>query len=115
MKRSIFVGLACVLIALYAFPNSGDSEPLTIKGSYLGMEKTEVHRLYQKLESEAVARYISLESSEFRDLIQVDYEFSIPEMTFQDMGMVKTWSYIDEARKFSLSIDDYKNITMKAL
>jgi uncharacterized protein YuzE len=128
------------------------------------MEKTEVHKLYQKMKSDAVAQYISIEKSEFRDLIQVDNEFSsmgnkieigydesgevnylkfqyktvailfkasaldaegfvnrfqeeysIPEMEFKDMGMVKTWSYSDKARKFSLSIDDYKNITLKAL
>jgi hypothetical protein len=42
-------------------------------------------------------------------------EYRIPEMEFKDMGMVKTWSYSDEARKFTLSIDDYKNITLKAL
>jgi hypothetical protein len=55
----------------------------------------------------------SLEAKDFVTRFQED--LSIPEMTFQDMGMVKTWSYIDEARKFSLSIDDYKNITLKAL
>lgn len=128
------------------------------------MEKAEVHNLYQKLKSDQVAQYISIESSEFRDLIKVDNEFSsmgnkievgydesgkvnylkfqyktvdilfeataleakdfvnrfreeyrIPEMEFKDMGMVKTWSYSDEARKFSISIDDYKNITLKTL
>jgi len=128
------------------------------------MEKTEVKNLYQKLKSDQVAQYISIESSEYRDLIQVDNEFSsmgnkievgydekgkvnylkfqyktvdilfeasalnaedfvnkfreeysIPKMEFQDMGMVKTWSYSDETRKFSLSIDDYKNITLKTL
>jgi len=42
-------------------------------------------------------------------------EYNIPEMKFEDMGMVKTWSFGDEALKFSLSIDDYKNITLKML
>jgi len=164
MKKTFILLFVSALSVCNAFSNSSDSEPLKIKGFYLGMEKTEVHKLYQKLKSDQVAEYISIESSEFRDLIQVDNEFSsmgnkieigydesqkvtdikfqyktvdilfdasaldaedfvnrfreeynIPEMEFQDMGMVKTWSYSDETRKFSLSIDDYKNITLKAL
>ena len=128
------------------------------------MEKSEVNALYQKMKSEQVAQYISIEPSEYRDLIQLDNEFGgmgnkielnydengkvvyikfqyktvdilfdaggmsaeefvqkiteeydIPEMEFKDMGMVKTWTYPDETRKFSLSIDDYKNITVKDL
>ncbi len=164
MKRSIIVGLACFLFVFSAFSDSDDPEHLNLRGFYLGMEKMEVHQLYQKLKTDAVAQYISIESSEYRELIQVDNEFSsmgnkieigydesgkvnfikfqyktvdiffkasalsaedfvirfreeynIPEMEFQDMGMVKTWSYSDETRKFSISIDDYKNITLKAL
>jgi uncharacterized protein YuzE len=164
MKRTILAGLASLIFAVSAFSYSQETEHLNLKGFYLGMEKTEVQRLYQKLKSDAVAQYISMESSEYRDLIQVDNEFSsmgnkieigydesgkvdyikfqyktvdilfeasslsaedfvvrfqeehnIPEMTFQDMGMVKTWTYTDGGGKFSLSIDDYKNITLKAL
>lgn len=164
MKKMLILLFVSALFVCTAFSNSRDSEPLKIKGFYLRMEKTEVHKLYQKLKSDQVAKYISIESSEYRDLIQLDNEFSsmgnkieigydengkvttikfqyktvdilfeassleaedfmnmfqeeysIPEMEFQDMGMVKTWSYSDEARKFSISIDDYKNITLKTL
>ena len=164
MKKLFLILSLSAFFICSAFSDSADSEHLKIKGFYLGMEKAEVHKLYQKLTSDQVARYISMENSEFRDLIQVDNEFSsmgnkieiaydesgkvnylkfqyktvdilfgasaleaeefvnkfreeygIPEMEFQDMGMVKIWKYSDENRKFSLSIDDYKNITLKAL
>jgi len=164
MKKMFIPLWVSALLACSALSNTGESEPLKMKGFYLGMEKTEVHKLYQKLKTDQVAQYISMESSEYRDLIQVDNEFSsmgnkieigydekgkvnylkfqhktvailfdantlsaeefvkkfseeynIPEMEFQDMGIVKTWSYSDETRKFSLSIDDYKNITLKNL
>jgi uncharacterized protein YuzE len=163
VKKIFILLFVSALFVFNAFSNSSDTKPLTIKGFYLGMDKTEVQKLYQKLKSDHVAEYISIENSEFRDLIQVDNEFSsmgnkieigydengkvtnikfqyktvdilfeassleaedfvnrfreeynIPEMEFQDLGMIKTWSYSDEARKFSLSIDDYKNITLKA-
>ena len=42
------------------YSHSGDSEPLNIKGFYLGMEKTEVKTFYQKLKSDAVAQYINI-------------------------------------------------------
>ena len=164
MKKMFIPLLVSALLVCNALSNTRDPEPLSIKGFYLGMEKTEVQTLYQKLKSDQVAQYISIESSEYRDLIQVDNEFSsmgnkievgydengnvnylkfqyktvdilfdaralsaedfvnkfreehgIPEMEFQDMGIVKTWSYSDEARKLSISIDDNKNITLKPL
>jgi len=55
----------------------------------------------------------ALEAKDFVNRFREEYR--IPEMEFKDMGMVKTWSYSDEARKFSISIDDYKNITLKTL
>ena len=164
MKGSFFVLLICVLSGFQVFSYSDESNPLNLKGFCLGMEKSEVNQLYQKLKSDQVAQYISIEPSEYRDLIQLDNEFSsmgnkielnfdesgtvvyikfqyktaailfdagamsaeefvqkfseeynIPEMVFEDMGIVKTWSYSDETRKFSLSIDDNKNITLKVL
>jgi uncharacterized protein YuzE len=164
MKRLFFVLLVCALSGVQVFSYSDDSDPLNLKGFYLGMEKNEVNQLYQKFKSDQVAQYISIEPSDYRDLIQLDNEFSsmgnkielnydesgkvvyikfqyktvailfgsgalsaeefvqkfsadynIPEMVFEDMGMVKTWSCSDETRKFSLSIDDYQNITLKVL
>ena len=164
MRRTFIFGLACILCVFNAFSDSQDPGPLKLRGFYLGMEKTEVQNLYQKLKSDQVAQYISIESSEFRDLIQVDNEFGgmgnkielgydesgkvnylkfqyrtvdilfdagkmeaeefvnmfrekhhIPEMVFEDLGMVKIWKYSDKAHKYSISIDDYKNITLKPL
>jgi len=162
-KLSIFL-IVCVLFSSNVFSESDDPGPLKLKGFFLGMGKSEVNKVFQKLKSDEVAKYISIESSEFRDLIQLDDEFSsmgnkielnydesgkvthikfqyktaailfkageisaeefvdkfseeyeIPEMEFKDMGIVKTWSYSDEIRKFSLSIDDNMNITLKKL
>jgi uncharacterized protein YuzE len=156
--------LICALSGLNIFSDSCETESLELKGFYLGMTKSEVKTLYQTMKSDEVAKYISIESSDFRDLIQLDNEFSsmgnkielnydesgkvtyikfqyktvailfdagamsteefiekfsaeygIPSMEFKDMGMVKVWSYSDESRKFSLSIDDSQNITLKAL
>lgn len=164
MKRIFFMLLIFALSGLSIFSGTGETDPLTLKGFYLGMTKSEVQTLYQTMKSNGVAKYISVESSEFRDLIQLDNEFSsmgnkielnydeagkvtyikfqyktaailfdsealsakelveklsadygIPDMEFQDMGMVKIWSYSDDTRKFSLTIDDSKNITLKAL
>jgi hypothetical protein len=164
MRKSIIVVWASVLFVFFAFPYSLESEALKVKGFYLGMEKAEVQTLYQKMKSDQIAQYISIENSEFRDLIQLDNEFGgmgnkieigynengnvnylkfqyktadilfdasalnekdfvnmfrekygLPEMEFEDMGMVKIWKYTDEERKFSVSIDDYKNITLKVL
>ena len=164
MKRTFIFGLAFVLCAFGAFSSSHDPGPLKLRGFYLGMEKTEVQNLYQKFKSDQVAQYLSIENSEFRDLIQVDNEFGgmgnkieigydesgkvnylkfqyktvdilfdaskleaeefvnmfrekhhIPEMKFEDLGMVKIWKYSDKTNKYSISIDDYKNITLKPL
>lgn len=164
MKRLAVVLIGCVFFSLNVFSGSGDLEPFKLKGFFLGMDKNDVQKVFQKLKSEEVAKYISMESSDFRDLIQLDNEFSsmgnkielnydesgkvtyikfqykasailfnagemsaeefvdkfseefgIPEMEFKDMGMVKTWSYSDEVRKFSLTVDDYMNITLKTL
>jgi hypothetical protein len=164
MKRLILVLLIGALVVIQAYSYSEDPNPLNLKGFYLGMEKNEVNELYLKIKSDQVAKYISIEPSQYRDLIKLENEFSsmgnkielnydengkvvyikfqyttvdilfdakalsaeeyvqkikeeydIPEMEFKDMGMVKTWTYSDEKRKFSLSIDDYKNTTVKPL
>lgn len=156
--------VGCISIVLLVFSISYTPELLNLKGFYLGMEKSEVRELYQKHKSEQTAKYISIESYEFRDLIQMDNEFSsmgnkieinyensgkvtyvkfqyktsailfkydtddpeefvqkftaefgIPKMKFEDMGMVKTWTYKNVDSKYSVSIDDYLNITLKQL
>lgn len=138
------------------------SQGLKIKGFYLGMPKSEVRQLYESMKANEVAQYISIETSDYRDLIMVDSEFgsmgnkievqyaesgaanyfkfqyrtvavllgygvtepddfvtafreqySIPEMEFEDMGMVKIWSHTDPDAGYKLSIDDYMNVTLQ--
>lgn len=142
--------------------DSPASQGLKIKGFYLGMPQSEVRQLYETMKANDAAPYISIETSEYRDLITVDREFSsmgnkieiqygddgkanyfkfqyktvavlldygvtepadfvaafreqygIPEMEFQDMGMVKTWSYTDPEAGYKLSIDDSMNVTLQ--
>ncbi|MBA7537417.1 hypothetical protein ES705_29684 [subsurface metagenome] len=42
-------------------------------------------------------------------------KLQIPEMKFQDMGMVKSWSHTYEEVKVKLSVDNNKNIRLQAL
>ena len=164
MKKFIFIFIVCVLVGFQFLSYSNDSQPLKLKGFFLGMEKSEVNEIFQMMKSKEAAKYVSIESSEYRDLIMLDNEFSsmgnkielgydengkveyikfqyktvailfeagtmsaeefvqkfaedynIQEMKFEDMGIVKTWSFTDEVRNFSLSIDDNKNITLKIM
>jgi hypothetical protein len=164
MKRHVLVWLLCGIFICYGFSPAVPPESLRLGGFFLGMTKAEVDKIYQDFKSRAVAEYISIERAEFRDLIQMDNEFSsmgnkielnydddgrvvyikfqyktvdilfqagalsaedlveklsadhkIPEMKFEDKGMVKTWTYSSEELGYSLSIDDYKNVTLKIL
>lgn len=40
-------------------------------------------------------------------------QYGIPEMKFEDMGMVKIWSHADPDAGYKLSIDDYMNVTLQ--
>ena len=164
MKWFAFLMLIFGIIYGYGFSSATPPESIELRGFFLGMGKADVDKVIQEFKSKAVAEYISLERAEFRDLIQVDNEFSsmgnkielsydtkgkveaiklqyktvdilfqagaleaedfvkkfaadqaIPEMKFEDMGMVKTWTYSNEELGYSVSIDDYKNITLKTL
>jgi len=55
----------------------------------------------------------ALSAEDFVEKVSADHK--IPEMKFEDMGMVKTWTYSSEELGYSLSIDDYKNVTLKIL
>ena len=59
----------------WAQEDSPVSEGLKIKGFFLGMSQNEVRQLYESMEANQVAEYLSIETTEFRDLILVDNEF----------------------------------------
>ncbi len=164
MKKHTLFWLIFGTVFCYGFVSAFPPDSFKLGGFFLGMGKADVDKVIQEFKSKTVAEYISLERAEFRDLIQVDNEFSsmgnkielsydtngkvdtiklqyktvdilfqagalsaedfvkifaadhnIPEMKFEDMGMVKTWTYSNVELGFSLSIDDYKNITLKTL
>jgi hypothetical protein len=168
MLRHLSIALLGIVVApilvgsARAQQDSPASQGLKIKGFYLGMPKSEVHQLYEAMKANEIAQYTSIETSEYRDVITVDREFSsmgnkieiqytesgaanyfkfqyktvavlldygvaepsdfvaafreqygIPEMEFEDMGMVKTWSHTDPDAGYKLSIDDYMNVTLQ--
>jgi len=51
------------------------SEGLKIKGFYLGMPQSEVRQLYESMEANEVAEYMSIETAQYRDLISAANEF----------------------------------------
>jgi hypothetical protein len=55
--------------------------------------------------------YGNLDESEFVEAFKKEYK--IPEMKFEDMGMVKTWSYVNPEEGYKISIDDYKNLRLQ--
>ena len=75
---AIFLGLLGTFLAPTALQAQEDATAgavLNVAGFYLGMERSEVGLLYEKLKSDGVAEFVAIESSEFRDLITVDQEF----------------------------------------
>ena len=46
---------------------------------------------------------------------KIQKELKIPEMEFQDMGIVKTWSYIYEKENIKLSVDGSKNVRLQLI
>jgi len=156
------LGILLAPVAVRAQEGATAKPVLSIAGFYLGMERSEVELLYEKLKADGVAEFVSIESAEFRDLITLDREMSsmgnkielqyaetgavtyikfqyktvgilldaaeleptelvqafckdhgIPEMEFQDMGIVQTWSYEDTESGYQVSIDNAKNITLQ--
>ncbi|KPJ87623.1 MAG: hypothetical protein AMS18_14375 [Gemmatimonas sp. SG8_17] len=156
------IGVTLLTGTVRAQEDAPVSQGLKIRGFYLGMPKSAVHQLYEKMQNDAVAQFISMESSEFRDLITLDREFGsmgnkievqyaesgeatyfkfqyktvavlwdygeieasefvskfceqygIPDMEFEDMGIVKIWNHADQDAGYELSIDDSRNITLQ--
>ena len=52
-----------------------------------------------------------LDAAELVKKIEQDYQ--LPEMEFENMGMVKSWSCIDEKTNTKISVDDNKNIRLQ--
>ena len=164
MKKYIPTIVFIILILLSQSSSIYCEEAFNIQGFYLGMNREEVKKLYDNFEQTQIAKHISLEKENYRDLIKLDNEFSsmgnkieiayddslevinitfqyktvailfdygnleegefveafkkeyeIPEMKFEDMGMVKTWSYVNNEKKYKISIDDYKNLRLQVL
>lgn len=51
-------------------------EPFNIKGFYLGMNREEVKTMYDNFNQKQIAKYISFEKENYRDLIKLANEFS---------------------------------------
>ena len=163
--KTYLVTIVLILFCIqYGVTDSAENETLQMKGFYLGMEKSDVQKNYQQLMNDKVAKYISIEKGEYRDLIKLDNEFSsmgnkieieyddtgkaksitfqyktvdilfeasemeaevlveeieekyeLPEMVFEDLGMVKIWKYVNEELKYKISVDDYKNVRLQRI
>ena len=70
------VGVIMLAGIVGAQEDASASQGLKIRGFYLGMPKSEVRQLYEQMKADEVAQFITIESSEFRDLITLDREFS---------------------------------------
>jgi len=78
-RITALLGLIAVCLpggSALAQEDSPASEGLKVKGFYLGMPQSEVRQLYESMKAEGVAEYVSMEPSQYRDLILVDNEFS---------------------------------------
>ena len=53
-----------------------DSSTITVKGFYLGMEQSEVKKIYGQFKKDKIASHLNFEKENYRDLIMVDNEFS---------------------------------------
>ena len=164
MKTYLITVVLFLFCIHYGFTDSAENEALEIKGFYLGMEKSAVQKNYQQFMNDKVAKNISIENGEYRDLIKLDNEFSsmgnkieieyddtgkaksitfqyttvdilfeasdmeaeilvkeiekkykLPEMVFEDLGMIKIWKYVNEELKYKISVDDYKNVRLQRI
>ena len=46
---------------------------------------------------------------------KIEEEYHLPEMEFEDMGMVKTWTYINDKLNYKISVDDVKNVRLQRM
>lgn len=69
---------------------------------------------YFKFQYKTVAILLDYGVTEPSDFVTAFREqYGIPEMKYEDMGMVQTWSYTDADTGYELSIDDQMNVTLK--
>jgi hypothetical protein len=69
---------------------------------------------YFKFQYRTVAVLLDYGVTEPGDFVAAFREqYGIPEMKFEDMGMVKAWSHTDPDAGYKLSIDDYMNVTLQ--
>jgi len=76
MKLGMFYQSIFYVLIMTLCIQASDSLNFNIKGFYLGMERKEVKEIYDNFKKNEVAKYISIESEKYRDLIQLDNEFS---------------------------------------
>jgi len=46
---------------------------------------------------------------------KIEEEYHLPEMEFEDMGMVKTWTYVNDKLNYKISVDDVKNVRLQRM
>ncbi len=104
MKRIVTCFMASVITVFSFHVDAFETEPLKIKGFYIGMSKSQVQEVYKKLQADKIAAYISIESENYRDLIKIDNEFS-------SMGD-KVEIFYDESMKVSGITFQYKTVNI---
>ena len=97
MKTYLITVILFLFCIQYGFADSAESEPIEVKGFYLGMEKSDVQKVYEQLENDKVATYISIEQEKYRDLIKLDNEFSSMgnkiEIEYDDAGKARNITF----------------------
>lgn len=72
--------LTILAVVLFVFSNvsavQNKTATINIKGFYLSMSRDSVKNIYNKFQNDKIAKYISLEKENYRDIIKLDNEFS---------------------------------------
>ena len=46
---------------------------------------------------------------------EIENKYNLSKLEYQDLGMVKTWTYINEELKYKITVDDYKNVKLQRI
>jgi len=76
MKNGLILVILLAFFVPAVYGNTGDSEPLVIKGFYLGMSKAEVQQIFELFKENQTAKYVSIMNERFRTSIKLDNDFS---------------------------------------